>query len=126
MGWQPVRSTDAIKRIAEYDANVATGPFQSSLSPAQQTFLQNEVNNLRQIANNLTQVVAENGSRYKQVEGALERHDATHVYLQQFISDIEDVDVAEAISRLNQNQVATEASMELLSRIGRLSLLEFI
>lgn len=117
---------NAIKQIADYDANGATGPFQNTLTGAQRTFLQGEVANLRQVANVVTQDVAANGALYRQVQGTLDRHESTDIYLKGFISDIEDVDVAEAITRLNQNQVATEASMELLSRIGRLSLLDFI
>ncbi len=117
---------EAIKRIADYDANPATGPFQNTLTAAQRDFLQNEVANLAQIADDLINVVAENGSKHQQVQDALDRHDATNLYIQKFISDIEDVDIAEAITRLNQDQAAMEASLRLISTLNRLSLLDFL
>jgi len=116
----------AFKRIADYDANVATGPFQSDLTPAQATFLQGEMTNLIALTDQLTAVVAENGSKYEQVQITMERHVSTEIYVTSFISDIEDVDIAQAITRLNEDQTATEATMRMLSTLNRLTLLDFI
>ena len=43
-----------------------------------------------------------------------------------FISDIQDVDAAEAISNLNQRNFALEASYNVLSQVNRVTLLNFI
>ncbi len=117
---------DAIKRIADYDANPATGPFQSDLTPAQAAFLQGEMVNLIALTDQLTAVVAENGSKFEQVQTTTQRHVSTEIYVTGFISDIEDVDIAEAITRLNEDQTATEATMRMLSTLNRLTLLDFL
>jgi len=117
---------DSIKRIADYDANPATGPFQGDLTPAQSAFLQGEMPNLIAAADKLTSVVAENGSKHDQVKTAIDRQDSTSNYVTNFISDIEDVNIAEAITRLNQDQTATQATMRMLSTLNKLSLLDFL
>ncbi len=117
---------DVIKRIAEYDANVVTGPFTGTLTDAQSTFIQAEMTNFNQIIQNLNEAVAQNGRRHSQVQQLAERHNSMRTYVEGFISDIEDVDMAEAITRLNQTQVATEASLRMLSSLQRMSLLDFI
>ena len=43
-----------------------------------------------------------------------------------FISDIEDVNMAEAITRVNNDQIALDVSYKLTSELSRLSLLNFI
>jgi flagellin-like hook-associated protein FlgL len=43
-----------------------------------------------------------------------------------FISDIEDVNMAEAITRVNNDQTALEVSYKLTAELARLSLLNFI
>jgi flagellar hook-associated protein 3 FlgL len=53
-------------------------------------------------------------------------HGLSGVYLQGRISDIEDVDVAEAVTRLMQDQLALEAAMATISRLSRLSLVDYI
>jgi flagellar hook-associated protein 3 FlgL len=42
------------------------------------------------------------------------------------VSDLESVDMGEAITRLNQNQVALQAALQVASQLNRLSLLNFL
>ena len=46
--------------------------------------------------------------------------------VKQFIADIENINVAEAITRLNNDQTALEASFKVFSQLNSLSLLNFI
>ncbi len=114
---------DAIKRIADFDA--AT-PFGTNLTAAQRTFLQGEVAGLAQVAEDLNGAVAANGLNSQVVERSLERHDSTKVQIKSFISDIEDVNLAEAITRLNSDQTAVEAATRVLGSLDQLSLMDFL
>ena len=66
------------------------------------------------------------GARSAQLEQVNHVHGLSGVYLQQRISDIEDVDIAEAVTRLMQDQLALEAAMATISRLSRLSLVDYI
>ncbi len=116
---------DAIKRIADYDAGV-NGPFGTQLTETQRQYLESEVANLAQVAEGLTADVANNGLNMQIVERALDRHAATEVHIKSFISDIEDVNLAEAITRLNSDQTAVEAATRVLGTLGQLSLMDFL
>lgn len=117
---------DAIKTIAEYDANVVTGPFGADLTAPQAAFLQGEVAGLATIFEDLTQVVAQNGRIHERVMSIVERHDAMELYVGGFIADIEEVDLNEAVVRLNRDQLATEATIRMISSLSDLTLLDFI
>lgn len=117
---------DAIKTIAEYDASMVTGPFAADLTPAQAAFLQSEVAGLATIFEDLTQVVAQNGRIHERVMSMVERHDAMELYVGGFIADIEEVDLNEAVVRLNRDQLATEATIRMISSLSDLTLLDFI
>jgi len=43
-----------------------------------------------------------------------------------FVSNIEDVDMAEALAKLNQNQTALQASYQTISQLNQLSLLNYL
>ena len=60
------------------------------------------------------------------LEGVQQRHAEDRTFLMGFVGDIEDVDLAEAITRLNQQQLALEASYQVFSTLNRITLLDFI
>ncbi len=115
----------AMKRIAEFNAG-PNGPIGEDLTPNQKAFLESELPALRAAVSTVTAEQARNGLNYREVERTLTRHEAGDVFIKSFISDIEDVDLAEAISRLNNDRVAVEASTRVLADLNRLSLLDFI
>lgn len=63
-------------------------------------------------------------------QAALERinlgHGDAELYLQHQISDIEDVDLTEAITRLSQDQMVIESAMATIAQLSRLSLVDFL
>lgn len=53
-------------------------------------------------------------------------HSDAEVYLQRQISEIEDVDLTEAITRMTQDQMVVEASMATIARLSQVSLADYL
>lgn len=100
--------------------------FSNPLTDAQQTFLIGKIPDLNTAFETLNASQAKNGSIQTTLEGVQQRHEEDRTFLMGFVSDIEDVDLAEAITRLNQQQLALEASFEVFSTLNRITLLDFI
>lgn len=100
--------------------------FSNPLTDAQQTFLIGKISDLNTAFETLNAAQAKNGSIQTTLEGVQQRHEEDRTFLMGFVSDIEDVDLAEAITRLNQQQLALEASFEVFSTLNRITLLDFI
>lgn len=126
----------AIQRIALWQngtipatAPVPTGPagpVSTPLSAEDQAFLTGEIANLENLFKQLNEARGENGLNQKTVETTIENLGTQIDQSKVFISNIEDVDAAEAITNLNQKNFALEASYNVLSQVNRLSLLNFL
>ena len=104
----------------------ANGPFQGELTGTQFSLLQSQLASLETAIDGLRQVQVSNGLAFERLEVVDEQHADTVVFLETFIADIEDVDIAEAVTRLNNDQVALEASYRAVGSLSQLSLLRFI
>ena len=113
------------KNIADFNAG-PSGPLSGKLDTTQIAFLKSELNNMDTAIENMRVLVARNGTRQNNVENVIKEHENQEAFLEIFISDIEDVNVAEAITRLNNDQVALEASYKITSQLTSISLLDFI
>lgn len=113
------------KDIGGFDAGV-NGPFGANLTSAQTSFLTTQNVALPGIHNGLTSLAAINGTRHEQVTNTAQRHEGMSSYFAKFIGDIEDVDLSEAIARLNQDQVAAEASGRMIAQVNQISLLDYL
>ncbi len=126
----------AIQRIALWQAGTIpttapiptgpAGPVTTPLSAEDQAFLIGEIANLETLVRDLNEVRGMNGLNQKVVTDTLESLDTQITQTTVFISDIEDVDAAEAIVNLNQVNFQLEASYNVLSQINRISLLNFL
>ncbi len=115
----------ALKNVADFSAG-PSGPLNGQLNQTQVDFLKAELATMDAAIESLQVLVARNGTRQNNVDGFIKEHENQEVFLEVFISDIEDVNVAEAITRLNSDQVALEASYKITSELVNLSLLDFI
>jgi len=88
--------------------------------------LQNSLVSLDQDISQITQLQEEVGIRQNQVSAARLQNRLTSDLAQLSAADIEDVDVAEALSRLSQDQVAIQAAAQALSIATQTSILNFI
>lgn len=113
------------KDIATFDAG-AGGPLGTNLNTAQTAFLSTQHAAVPAIQNGIDDLAAINGSRHAQVTAVLDRHESMATYFSKFIGDIEDVDVAGAITKLNLDQAAAEAAGRMISELNKMSLLNFL
>ena len=131
----------ALRRLMQFDAgnnptdtgNTATGetsdgpfPLVQPLTNNQRDFLIKELANATKAFDTPNQAVATNGVNQKTLEETQDRHGTSLIFIKIFISDIEDVDVAEAISRLNLDQLSLDASFRVYGELTRLTILDFI
>lgn len=113
------------KDIGTFDAS-ANGPFGFTSTAAQTTFLIAEHASMPAVQADVNTYAAINGSRHAQVTAARDRHESMSAYFTKFIGDIEDVDLSEAVARLNQDQVAAQAAGRMIAQISQMSLLDFM
>jgi flagellar hook-associated protein 3 FlgL len=113
------------KDIATFDVGV-NGPFGMNLSAAQTTFLTTQHVALPDVQTGINTLAAINGTRHEQATVALDRHEGLAAYFTKFIGDIEDVDLAEAVTRLNQDQVAAQAAGRMIAQLNQFSLLDYL
>ena len=113
----------AIKNIADFD-NLT--PISGELTPAQNAFLESQLVVLDAAIDDLRIINSSNGMRYSRANELLEEHENRETFMLNFISDIEDVNMAEAITRVNNDQIALDVSYKLTSELAGMSLLNFI
>ena len=116
---------DLLRQVTQFDAGV-NGPFSGTTTPAQQTFLESVIPTAMTAQRNVNAQAAANGIHYQTVKQAMEQLEASSVVYKGFVANIEDVDIAEALARLNQNQVALQAAFQVTSTLNRLSLLDYL
>lgn len=69
---------------------------------------------------------AELGARINRFEAALQQSLTTDLNLQQLQSEVEDVDLAQAIVRLSSEEVALQAALGAIGRAANLTLLDYL
>lgn len=115
----------SFERIADFNAG-PNGPFDGPITDAQQTFLRAEIANVITAFETINEAMGENGSKQARIESSIRSHQARSDYLTLMIADIEDADMAEAASRLNQAQTAVEVSARTFASLSQVSLLPFL
>ncbi len=116
---------EALRQIMAFNAG-PDGPFGHDLSEAQSSFLSSMVPQLTAVHSGINEKLAANGVAYRAASDAVERHGDMQSTLAAMISDIEDVDMAEAITRLNNAQIALQASAKTFATVQGLSLLDYL
>ncbi len=115
----------SIERIADFNAG-PNGPFDGPVTPAQQAFLRGEITQVIAAFETINDAMGENGAKQARIEASLRGHRERDDYLTNMIADLEDADMAEAASRLNQAQTAVEVSARTFASLSQVSLLPFL
>ena len=111
------------QQVAQFDSGT---PFDAKTNPAQQSFLESTIPTSTNVTQDINRQSAANGINYQMVQNTMTRLQATSGVYKGFVSNIENVDITEALSRLNQNQIALQASFQLTSTLNKLSLLDYL
>ena len=123
--------TDVYSRVVR-DNGQSVGFFDAldhmitALDDSKTTGIQQGLADLTQMHNNLTLSQAQNGSDQTVAQSQLDVLDETALRLKSTLSDIEDLDYAEAVTRMNKEMMALEAAMGSFSKISSLSLFDYI
>jgi len=115
-----------VKDIADFSDTNPDGPLDGDLTPAQRSFLEGRIGDLESAIQTAQAVQADNGLNSNRLDVVDDQHASMEVFLQGLIGDVEDIDLAEAVTRLNQQQTTLEASFRAIGTLSRLSLLDFI
>jgi len=102
------------------------GPLNGNLTPAQTAFLESKLADFSAAQQGLTVTAAENGLVQRRVEDAVKTQESRAVAMEGFISDVAEVDMAEAISRLQQAQAALQASAYTMNMLRSTTLLDLL
>jgi len=115
----------ALKNLASADS--PSGSLDGQLTGTQTANLTNNIlPSATSAYTGLNTVTATNGDTYNRLKDAVTNQQSQSTLYQGFVSDIEDVDMTQAISKLNQNQVALQAALEVTAKLGQLSLLNYL
>lgn len=91
-----------------------------------ETVLENSLGLVHESLSKIADYQAELGIRQSQMERIGQGHLDAELYLENRISEIEDVDITEAISRLAEDQVILESAMATLARMNQLNLVDYL
>jgi len=69
---------------------------------------------------------AANGEVYNRLQDAVTTQQSLATLYTGFVSNIQDVDMGQAVTQLNQNQVALQAALEVTAKLGQISLLNYL
>jgi len=126
---------EAIQRILLFNSGTLptgagafapAGAFNDPMDANQIEFLTNELARLETVTRDLAVQSARNGIHMNQLEETDIRQEMHLSFTVKFITEIEDTDMAEAVANLNQDQVALDVSMAMLSRVSQTTLLDFL
>lgn len=104
----------------------ANGDFTGKLTPAQETFLQGMLGGFESARSSLTDATASNGLMQNRVDKTMETQGARKSMLEGMVGGITDVDMAEAISRLEQARTTVQASAQVFNALSQSSLLTLL
>jgi flagellar hook-associated protein 3 FlgL len=117
---------EALQQLEIYSQG-PDGPLApGGLTDAQRTFLQGIVTDLENSAIDVQAMQVSNGLQQERLEEIKGQLVSRTNYLTTFIADIEDVDIAEAVSRLQSEQAAIETSYRVIGNLSQLSLNNFL
>ena len=123
--------TDVFQRVVRSDGT-SVGFFDAldqtikAVNNSQTAQVQQGIADLDQMQNSLTLAIAQTGSDQKIVQSQIDVLDETTLRLKSTLSEIEDLNYAEAVSRMNKESIALQAAMGSFAKISGLSLFNYI
>lgn len=101
-------------------------PTTTGVDGALEITLGDTLNNLDTVQNKVLEVRAKIGARLNINEATFDQHEVSEIEATRLLSEVKDLDFAEAISRLEFQSFVLEAAQRSFSRISSLSLFNFL
>ena len=98
----------------------------NAVQNSQTAGIQQGVSDVDQMQGNLTLSLAQSGSDQNIVQSQMDVIDETSLRLKSSLSDVEDLDYASAVTKMNKEMMALQAAMGSFSKISSLSLFDYI
>jgi len=115
----------ALQNLANADS--PSGSLDNSLTDDQVSTLSGTVLSSATTAyTDLNGVTAANGDTYSRLQDVVTNQQSLSTLYKGFVSDIEDADMTQASVNLSQAQTALQAALEVTSKLGQLSLLNYL
>jgi len=116
-----------MRDVANFDAG-PSGNFAGgqTLTQAQMDFLTSQIPATVSAASDVNAGAAGNGLVYNQLKNASDHQSSLSTIYKGFVSDLEDVDMPTAITKLNQNQTALQAALQVTATLNQVSLLNYL
>lgn len=115
----------SFKAIADFNAG-PNGPFVQPMTEVQETFIIAEVGNILTAMDNIITAQGTAGASAAQVENLQTSHSDRQAFMEQFLSDIEDADMAETAAKFQLSQTALDVSARTFASLSEVSLLPFL
>jgi flagellar hook-associated protein 3 FlgL len=112
--------------IKLYNDDPLTGPLNGTLNATQTAFLETKLKELQTAIDGVSGFEQQNGLKQKQMTELEDYHSERMLGLEKLVTDIEDVDLATAISKLQNDQTALQASYRVLSQVNRQTLNDYL
>ena len=122
----------AFEKIIRALDNVAQTTFSTPITTAQKQMLNDAITTLTEATEDngtektIGELTADVVLDITMLDSQKTKHEQFINFTSGSISDIENVDTAEAVTKLNFQQVQLQASYELIARVGSLSLVNFL
>ncbi len=120
------RNQDVFNTIESFANSLSGYPSTASERAQTQQVLQSTLQDVDQALNHIIVSRAEVGARRNSIETSVEENEAVAFELTRNLSDIRDLDYAEAVSALQFQLVSLEAAEKSFAAIQRLSLFDYI
>jgi flagellar hook-associated protein 3 FlgL len=114
-----------LQQVAAYNQG-PNGPFGSPLTAAQTTFLQGVIQTAQAAQQTVTNVTVQNGGVQNQVTNVQSAITAQQTALTNIVSNITDVDVAQAATNLQLAQATLQAAAQVFSRLSGSALVNLL
>lgn len=120
--------TDLMNALQKlYDLDGGTGSYDSTLTATQTDALTTQpLPDANTAAKNLNSATGMNGGVYTALKSSITNQETMSKLYTGFVSDIEDVDMAQALTNMTANQTALQAVLTVTSKLNTLSLLDYL
>ncbi len=118
MNFSGARIADLYNRLDQVAINIQTANV-ADLSI-------NDLNDIEQFQSEFQRYRGEVGVRLREIETYTYLHQSRHDQLTGNLADIEEVDLADAISQLRQSELSYQASLQVFTRVQSVNLFDFL